>query len=159
MDRLDDILIEDWPHEELEGDPQELLDLRETLRLAVSFLEHWLDGPRVVTARFDSGFSKVAVFEMRTEQDPNETRRYWVIAGDLPHLAVEVRDAPTSSIAVQQYCEVMRRWVGRVREGLPVDDLPPVLTTKSWKPVQALEDRADDLESRLDFIETVLFES
>lgn len=91
------------------------------------------------------GVVAVVLFRIRPER-PDVDEWLWVVVGDVPSLYMVTDEASTPQQALRGYIELRDEWIAAVRAGASVDHLAPVN-------VPATPEWADDLDSRLRFIE------
>ena len=133
------------------GDRKDSRLLKRDARYARDFIETRPWYGRIEGEYFAYGVGGVAavfLFHVHDERD-QALAWVWVIQGDLP--AAEVRDESTPMDALRAYIRKMREWAEAVRAGRSVEDLVPVnaAPTLEW---------ADELESRLQFLEENFFQ-
>ena len=73
----------------------------------------------------------------------------WVIVGDLPPLYMPTDDCPNPAAALDAYIGAMNEWVRAVRDGRPLDDVPPVAVAPTMEHAAMLESRLNYLDEEI----------
>ena len=102
---------------------------------------------------YGTGFDdRIGTFLFRIKPaEPEVPEWVWVVAGDLPPLYIGLEDAATATEALDGYVGAMQSWIDAVRAGRSVEEEAPVA-------VEPTRENADQLQSRLDFIEREFLE-
>ncbi|MEZ4298870.1 MAG: hypothetical protein R3B70_28230 [Polyangiaceae bacterium] len=87
----------------------------------------------------------VAVFLVDLVRDPGVHDLLWVVCGDLPTAYLVTDAAPTATVALEVYCELMDEWIDAVRNEAPLNAVFPV-------GAQPTEDNVARLERRISFL-------
>jgi len=135
------------PTTEMRGeDHDETLELHATLQAARDYLVSFTWCAGIEEEYFGLGIGGiVGVFLFRIRPVGSIDEWLWVIAGDLPSAYVVTDSTPSSTRALEVYCELMEDWVRAVRHGGDLREVFPVMA----EPTSA---NADLLEKRLVFL-------
>lgn len=136
----------------IEGeDPRETERLKQMVNEAAEYLQSFRWCLRILESYLGVGVAEVvAVCLFKIEPAGTADEWLWVIVGDLPPAYIVTDDAPDPVSALQCYITEMRAWVDAVRTSRPTSDLIPVNA-------ESTRGNADDLDSRLNFLEKHLF--
>lgn len=125
--------------------------LKEADKEATSYLDgfDWCDG--VLETRLGLGIGGIfAVFLCHIAPAAPEVDEWlWVVVGDLPPLYMPTDDCPNPAAALDAYIGAMSEWVSAVREGRPLDDVPPVAAAPTMEHAAMLESRLNYLDEEI----------
>lgn len=120
---------------------------------AVECIEKFSWCSAVTEVYFALGFEKIALFLIEIKpRDRDVDDVMWVVVGDVPPLYLDCPDVPTDVEALEAYSLLFLEWAKSVKEGLPLDDLPPVTDRTGATELEPTKELADMIESRMHFL-------
>ncbi|HSI72278.1 MAG TPA: hypothetical protein VK934_03810 [Fimbriimonas sp.] len=108
------------------------------------------------SARFDYGFSKIAVFYFEIEPLMGADPNVWVVVGDGPPAYFSQVTMPTGKDALEGYVYELKRWVEAIQREQVDGSLMPLFERGSFRKIEPSAQIADLLERRIRLISRLL---
>ncbi|MEL6196007.1 MAG: hypothetical protein AAFQ77_03025 [Myxococcota bacterium] len=131
-------------------DEEETEQLRRTLLEAKEYLISHQWCRHILGEYFGAGVGGVfGLFLFHLEPRGDEDTWLWVIAGDLPSAYFVVDDSNSPREAMTTYDQLMRDWIGAIRDGRSLDECFPVDVSPDAQHAAMLETRLNFLRDRV----------